>query len=72
MTTATFLIKQAIPNAMKFVMDHPFDDRRPQVRDGYEQRQVAQSLYEKLPPLYKRTVDARQRGRQLVSSPGIN
>lgn len=68
MDAATYLIKVAIADKMKFVMERPFSDNMPQQRNSYESRQVAQELYGKLQPQYKRVVDARLRGRSLMST----
>lgn len=62
MTSAEFLIKSAIADPLKFVMERPLSDHTPQGPSSTTPKTM-QELYEMLPPDYKMVVDARRRGR---------
>lgn len=62
MTSAEFLIKAALADPLRFVMEQPLVDHTPQGVSS-DTPKTMQALYERLPPDYKMVVDARRRGR---------
>lgn len=68
--SSSFLIKLAIANGLRFVMESPLTDHTPNELTP-DDVQYNQELYQRLVPGRKMVVDARIKGRQRLSSDAV-